>query len=229
MSPNEEYVLSVLQKHYGGEIIEGEDPPDAYLIFGDRKIAVEVTRLVEQVVDESGNRVSRMAHDIPALEFADDLNRVMHSMLPEVIQVLVIVPSPLNNIRRTKEQVQSLIKKMIEERRDQVDITIEKNLISISIYNIARPSGEKVIGAVSNRYSDANIGKNTDFLLSDRISSKAKKCSNMPGISEYWLALYNHYWVADYESYKTSYDRLKIKHSFNKILIVDGYGQAQQL
>ena len=106
---------------------------------------------------------------------------------------------------------------------------MRKNLISISIYPIARPSGKKVVGAISNRYSDANIGKNTAYLLNDRISSKAKKCSTLSDISEYWLALYNHYWVADYQSYKSSYDRLKINHPFNKVLIVDGYGQAQQL
>ncbi|MES9912828.1 MAG: hypothetical protein ABW126_10585 [Candidatus Sedimenticola sp. 4PFRAG1] len=60
MSPNEEYVLEVLKNEYGGHYIEGEDPPDAYLFLDGNRIAVEVTRLVEQVRNDSGEVVSRM-------------------------------------------------------------------------------------------------------------------------------------------------------------------------
>jgi len=60
------------------------------------------------------------------------------------------------------------------------------------------------------------------YLLKDRITTKAKKCERKLGMDEYWLALFNHYWVADEESYHLAYGSINIEHDFDKIFIVDG-------
>ena len=229
MSPNEIYVLDTLQSKFGGNYHEGEDPPDAYLWKKKKKIAVEVTRLVEQVIDKKGHLVSRMKHDIPAEKLANELNDAMQEIIPNGKHVFLILSAPINSIKRTKEKLKSVISNCIKNNVKNSDIEIEKNLITINVYDISRPSGKKVIGAITNRFSSANISANTEHLLRDRISTKTKKCVKHPDINEYWLALYNDYWIADEESYRIAYKNIDVKHNFKNIFIVTGYGQVHQL
>ena len=226
MSPNETFVLEALQSRFGGNFTGGEDPPDAYLYLEKKKIAVEVTRLVEQVKSESGNIVSRMTHDVPAVKLSNEIDIEMRELIPKGKYVFVIIPAPVNSIRRTKEKLISTILDHIQNNLIKSDVEIEGNLISIHIYDGGRESGKKVIGAVSNRFSSANIGKNAKHLLKDRISSKAKKCIHDASMDEYWLALFNDYWIADIESYRMAYKEIDIAHRFKKIFIVNGCGEV---
>ena len=109
MTPNEIYVLEALQSKFGGKFSDGENPPDAYLYLDNKKIAVEVTRLVEQVKDKAGNLVSRMGHDVPAVNLANELNVAMQDLIPEEKHVLLIIPAPINSIKRTREKLISII------------------------------------------------------------------------------------------------------------------------
>lgn len=229
MNPNEIYVLERLQSKFGGEYHKGENPPDAHLCIEDKKIAVEVTRLVEQVMDKKGNLVSRMKHDIPAENLANELNDAMQEIIPNENHVLLILPAPINSIKRTKEKLKSAINDCIRNNVINTDIEIEGNLITIHVYDVPRPSGKKIIGAITNRYSTANISANTKYLLMDRITTKAKKCTIHTNIDEYWLALYNDYWIADEESYRLAYRDIDVKHDFKNIFIVTGYGEVHKL
>lgn len=103
MNPNETYVLGALKSKYGGEFSDGEDPPDAYLYIDKKTIAVEVTRLVEQVEDKKGKRISRLAQDMPAINLTNEINKELERHLPEDKHILLIIPTPINNIRRTKK------------------------------------------------------------------------------------------------------------------------------
>jgi len=225
MSPNETYVLEALQSKFGGNFSDGEDPPDAYLYIKDMKIAVEVTRLVEQVRNKSGVVVSRMSHDVPAVNLSNEIDGEVQKLILNGKYVLLIIPAPINSIRKTKEKLISIILDHIQTNLIKSDVEIEGNLISICVYDGDRESGKKVIGAVSNRYSSADIGKNTKRLLRDRILSKTKKCLPISGI-DYWLALYNDYWIADIESYRNAYKQIDIQHNFKKIFIVNGHGEV---
>jgi len=58
---------------------------------------------------------------------------------------------------------------------------------------------------IANRYSNANPLNNAIRLLNVRITSKSKKYKAKSYKGEYWLALYNDYWVADIETYKRAF------------------------
>lgn len=148
MSPDEEFVMLSLQYEVGGSFIDGEDPPDAILQLGEDKIGVEVSTLVQRITTDDGVSVSRHSVDAPAINFASDLNEEMIFEIPDGRYVMVIVPSPLNDVRRTKKQTRIEILKRIELGLAEGDIQICGNLISIYIHNGARPSGKKVVGAV---------------------------------------------------------------------------------
>ena len=226
MSPNESFVMNSIVEKFGGKFTEGEDPPDAYFHLGDKKIAVEVTRLVQQVQNDKGEMISRLAHDQPAMTLSDELDSQMKHDIPDNKYVFLVLGAPINNIRKTKSELKKEIVKQLDSGVVEQDLVIEKNRISISIYDGTRETGKKIISAIANRYSDANLLSNTMNLLNDRIASKLKKCKAKAYDGEYWLALYNDYWVADLDSYKLAYSKLNIQHDFNKILVIDSYGQV---
>ncbi|MDO6445097.1 hypothetical protein Q4493_04840 [Colwellia sp. 1_MG-2023] len=227
MSPNEGFVMSSIVEKFGGRFTEGENPPDSYFHLGNKKIAVEVTRLVQQVQNDKGVMISRLAHDQPAMTLSDHLDNLLKHDIPDDKYVFLILGAPINNIRKTKSELKKEIISQLNSGLVKQDLIIEKNKISICIHDGTRKTGKKVISAIANRYSDANLLSNIVNLLSDRITSKLKKCKAKAYDGDYWLALYNDYWVADIESYRFAYSKLNIQHDFNKILIIDSYGQVE--
>jgi len=229
MRPDEKFVLNALVSQFGGCFTEGQNPPDAYLMIDNRRIAVEVTRLIEQLVSEDGTSRSRFADDMPAVNLANELDEHMRNQIPDSKFVFLVLSTPIKNIRRTKDTLIHAILDKIQMNSEESDFVIEGNVISIYIYEGEKPSGKKIATAVANRYSSANIGDNTRSLLEDRISTKSKVRIANEGIDEHWLALLNDYWVADEESWRSAYNLIEVEHRFNKILVVDGNGGAHQL
>lgn len=229
MSPNEEYVLQALQLKFGGEIQVGENPPDAYLLLGKNRVAVEVSSLVEIVHSPSGKSVPRLALDVPAENMVNELNLELYDELPDVIYISIGVPIPINKLKQTKEALKQTITQCVASGHDEQDIVIEGNRISINVRKLKGLSGKKIIGYFSSRYSSANLVNNARELLLDRISTKSKKCKAVDGIEDYWLALFNHYWIADADIYKAAYRDISLSHQFSKVLIVDAYSQVECL
>jgi hypothetical protein len=227
MRPEEVFVMNSITGKFGGNFTKGEDPPDAYLHLNGKSIAIEVTQLVQQVQNKKGEMVSRLAHDQPAMTLSDELNRQMENDIPESKYVFLVLGAPINSIRKTKRELKKVILNQLKSGDVKQDLVIEKNSISIYIYGDNRETGKKIISAIANRYSTANILCNTMNLLSDRITSKLEKCKTKSYEGEYWLALLNDYWLADIESYKLAYSKLNIQHNFDKILIIDSNGQVE--
>lgn len=229
MRPNEEYVLKVLVSKFGGTVTEGDDPPDAYLMLGNKRVAVEVTRLVQQLVSEDGASRPRIKDDMPALKLANELDEELRNQIPDDNYVFLILSAPIRNVRKTKKDLSNIILEKIKTSSNETDFDIGGNRVSIKIYNTPRPSGKKVIAAIANRYSSADIGSNAQFLLEERISTKNTKCAFREEIDEYWLALFNDYWIADEGSYRSAYESINIDHDFSKIYVVNGGGEVFQL
>jgi hypothetical protein len=218
--------MNSIVKTIGGKFIEGEDPPDAYLQLNGKSIAVEVTRLVKQVQNDKGEMISRRAHDQPAMSLSDELDLQMQNIIPDNKYVFLGLTAPINNIRKTKLGLKAEILIQLKKGVIKKELVIAGNRVSISIFDGVRSSGKKIISSIMNRYSDANLLSNTMNLLNDRITSKSEKCKAKSYGGEYWLALYNEYWVADIDCYKLAYSKLSIQHDFNKILVIDCYGQV---
>lgn len=229
MRSEERYALEVLVEKYGGEIIEGDDPPDGYIIKNTKKYAVEVSRLIQNVTDDNGVAKPRIADDTPAHLLINDIDLELRDKIPTGKYVFVILYTPINNIRKTKRQLISKILEMIEIGREEDETEICTNLVSISIYAGERESGKKVIAAFPNSRSSADIGANVDYLLLNRIRDKENKRKELPNVEGYWLALINEYWIANEQSYQVSYDSLGIEHGFDKVLLINYRKQSHEI
>ena len=229
MRPEEEFVLEALVSEIGGEFVDGDDPPDAYLMHDGRRIAVEVSRLIQHTINEHGQLRPRLSDDVPALTLADHLDDDLRNNIPDKKFFFVVIPSPVNDVRRTREQINQIILEMIQSESEEFEGGVCGNLIQIKIINGDRPSGKKIVAALPNRNSSADIGLNVSFLLQDRITTKNRKREVDDNNDEYWLALMNDYWIADARSYQNAFDALKIEHEFDKILLVEGNRNVHQL
>ena len=85
--------------HVGGSYRDGEDPPDAYIDMVDRVIAVEVTRLIEPMLEGSSfTGQPRLAGDSPSEKMASDLKKLFEERIPAGQSLMLMVSAPLNNV-----------------------------------------------------------------------------------------------------------------------------------
>ena len=228
MKPDEEYVLAALASKFGGKYIDGEDPPDGYLLLNNRKIAVEVTKLVEHI-NENGKRRSRLADDVPISNIVAQLNEEIGNLIPNNRWIHLVIPSPIKGINEFKKELTRIIINMITTKTYEAVIDILGYVVVINLYKCQQPPKIKVVQAIATQFASTNIDENTLFLLENRISIKNKICNANGEIDEYWLALFNTYCMADIDSYRGAYESLQLDHNFSKIYIIDGYRRVYKL
>ena len=228
MRPDEEYVLATLASKFGGKYIDGEDPPDGYLLLNNRRIAVEVTKLVEHI-NENGKRRSRLADDVPISNVVEQLNEEIGNLIPKNRWIHLVIPSPIKRINEFKKELTRIILNMIATKTHEAVIDILGYVVSINLYKCQQPPKKKVVQSIATKFASTNIQENTQFLLQNRIIIKNQKCNPTGEADEYWLALFNTYCMADVESYRGAYDALKLEHNFNKIYLIDGYRRVYKL
>ena len=228
MKPDEEYVLAALASKFGGKYIDGEDPPDGYLLLNNRKIAVEVTKLVEHI-NENGKRRSRLADDVPISNIVEQLNEEIGNLIPNNRWIHLVIPSPIKGINEFKKELTRIIINMITTKTYEAVIDILGYVVAINLYKCQQPPKIKVVQAIATQFASTNIDENTLFLLENRISIKNKICNANGEIDEYWLALFNTFCMADIDSYRGAYESLQLDHNFSKIYIIDGYRRVYKL
>ena len=228
MKPDEEYVLAALASKFGGKYIDGEDPPDGYLLLNNRKIAVEVTKLVEHI-NENGKRRSRLADDVPISNIVAQLNEEIGNLIPNNRWIHLVIPSPIKGINEFKKELTRIIINMITTKTYEAVIDILGYVVAINLYKCQQPPKIKVVQAIATQFASTNIDENTLFLLENRITIKNKICNANGDIDEYWLALFNTYCMADIESYRGAYESLQLEHNFSKIYLIDGYRRVYKL
>lgn len=229
MRPDEKYALEALASKYGGEFIAGDDPPDGYLVRHESKVAVEVSRLIEHVTSDEGITRPRHADNAPVFKLIEDIDSELRKDIPFGKYVLLIVYTPVNDVRKTKRELVAKIIEMLSSEVTKAEVDIRSNSISISVYDGCRESGKKVIGALPSKNSSADIGENVSYILSSRIRDKESKRKDLDGTDEYWLALINEYWIADENSYRASYNSLDIAHGFDKILLINDQQDVHEI
>ena len=67
------------------------------------------------------------------------------------------------------------------------------------------------------------------MMLKDRILTKTVRRNTQAEADEYWLALFNDYWIAGFDSFQAAYNKLDIAHDFDEIYVIDGYERAEPL
>ena len=221
---DEQFVMAALCQKYAAASQPGENPPDAYLMLGRQKIAVEVSSLVQHMHDGKQS-ISRQGIDLATLELAPELQDQLGSLIPDGFGILVgLLHTPLRQFRKTKSDLQKVLPKILPRDFNALSapyscqLEIQGNPIAVYIDYHGDTLRPKV-----DTYSisgGADLGENTCDILRDRIEVKQQKCQAAFATGPVWLALFNHYWLANAETYSYALSRLGITHNFDAIVIV---------
>ena len=233
MREDEQLVIDVLSHHLGGTYVVGEDPPDAYITINQMKFAVEVTRLYEHVVGPDGESVSVVGHEVIGYKVLNAINNELTNKMPYDKYALLIIPTPVLNVRSTIRELKNKILNMIKTGNSEGETSVtgcDAN-ISVHIYPDQRNSGAKFIGAFPNKHSleNANITEHSAEIIIERIIEKSGKITGKEDCDEYWLALDNRYWIANAESYRYAIRKSRVQHKFNRIYLISNQNSIDLL
>jgi len=233
LKPDEEFVSNCLVKTLGAtKAYDGEDPPDIYLEFKGDKIAVEITRLSPVSFDENDTIQNRHSQDYFALNLCNDLDSRLRKNIPPEIDILLTLYVPVENGRKYKKKLNEYLRKFILNNikighKEEIELSGSKVKIR-AIPN--RPQSEKkIVGVIVNNNSSADILRNAQVILAERIQDKVEKCKKIKQEVVVWLALFNDYRLADHEIYKMALKSMDIDHYFERIYIVMDTGAVHRI
>jgi hypothetical protein len=225
----EEFVLTSVATAFGSTWESGDDPPDGYLVFPDRTIAVEVTTLTQHVSDGLTIR-PRMSDDAPALRLANELNEQLFNTIPRNRRVMLVLSSPIHEFRKTKAalaaEITSTVARSTAGRVEQ-KTTIRTNQVEIYVDESDGNERKKIVAAVMNRNSNSDVVKNVAYSLENRIRVKAAKCGNLRFAGPIWLALLNDFFYTDIHTCRYAMKLISVQHPFERVLLVARNGTVE--
>jgi len=213
------------------KIIEGEDPPDFYVLYNGKKILLEVTRADPIFVDEKGVG-NRNTSDISLIRLCNKLNVELGSKIDSQKTLCLSINGPINNFSKFKKSLNQKIWSIVNDRNQlenlynvPVNINIENESIQINIID-STPENKRICGfiGVASSKNVFNICRQASLILDQRIAEKEKKMEYINGLKwlgEKWLAILNDYFLASSETYIRAIEENKTPHTFSKILLVE--------
>lgn len=233
LKPDEEFVKNSLQKFLGAKKAwEGEDPPDIYIEINNEQIAVEITRLSPVAFDTNGDIQNRNSQDHFGLNLCDDLNEKLGHKVPQEIDILLILTVPVLLGRKYKKALYAFVNNLLNEELlpgNKREVVLEGSKVIMSVMPNRDHSSKKIVGAIANKNSSADILINAQATLLDRIQDKAIKCREISHKCKTWLAFYNDYWLANHQTYIQALRSLDIEHCFQKIFVVMDTGSVHEI
>lgn len=236
MRKDEEYIKQSIKGYLSSrmdkfDIIDGEDSPDYYVVHKNKKILLEVTR-AEPIYSENGNIKNRNTLSMSITRLCKDLNSKMGKFIKPNESLLIEFIVPLINYNKFKNKIETEIFSIIKDKH-YISITFEEfielricgNLVKFRLFKNT-PHRDRIIGVIklADNNSIPDIQEQVSLILSDIIKKKEKKTriiSEERWIGEKWLAIYNGYWLSSSDTYKKVLQEVNIKHTFNKIFLVE--------
>lgn len=227
LRPDEDFAIRAVAASTSGTWWPGDNPPDAYLMVGERTIGVEISMLTQHVNNEHGGTHARLSEDVPAIAMANQLDRDLREVIPNGRMAILTLRAPILEVRQTTLQLKEKICRLVAAASSEtvdVEESICGNAIGIQITSHEQPDPRKVHALVPNRKSSPNILSNARYILEERIATKAKKCGSLNFNGPLWLALINDYWLADSQTYQKAMAMIPLSHPFERILLISGDG-----
>jgi hypothetical protein len=218
---DEEFVIKVLAEIFDVNWYPGENPPDAYLKFNNKTVAVEISTLTQPTIKGTGFRNERRSDDVSALRLCHELNYELKDQIPKGTYIFLYLSSPIQKLRKFKSLLE---KKIIGYLSKKIEFDFEDiilgNKFKIHIGFGELPSGRKIICIIGNNRSNPDVLANALFTLNDRLEVKSKKIKAIKHNGECWLALLNDYLEADDITYRRAMSLSKVDHHFTRVYIV---------
>jgi hypothetical protein len=242
VKPEEEYVKKSLELFFKEDltIVEGEDPPDYYVIRNGNRIQLEVT-LAESKYKNNGRVENARTSDTSILRLCDKLNNEIGSKVDLQYSLLLDVKGPVKmNFDKFKKELKSQLISFLNDKNhiaeeengwERIKVLGEEVGLKFLPYS---PPRKRIIGIVSLKMENTicNIEEHASIVLNQIIEIKEKKTSVIKGVKwegEKWLAILNNYWLASSDTYFRAMECIQLEHSFSKIYIIGDNSEVTEI
>ena len=201
-----------------GSIVEGEDPPDYYVLMGSKKIALEITT-AESIFNEESESVRKRTSTESVAMLSDELNKELKGIVPSEKSLLLILKPPINNFGRFKKQLKLILMKILQEH-DFLNKKLNIDDEIVEVRWVSNDSGyhKGIIGVIGDKNPIVNIQEQTILILERIIKDKMRKLQRVNG--EKWLGIINNYPLAEHHNFSQALHEVTISHDFSKIFLV---------
>lgn len=238
MRTDEEYaknsIKAYLEKHFNftGNIIDGEDPPDYYILKNNRKIALEITT-AESIYKGEDEKNKRKTSTESLAMFCDELNNEFKKMIPTGKSLMLFFKVPITNFSKFKKQLKNIFKKFLQEDgMSNKSLNINGEIVEAKWIHHNDDNRKAVIGVIGVKNPIINIQEQTQLILEKiirRKEIKLKKFSGKNWNSEKWLGIINNYPLTKHKNFSQALCDINNNHGFSKIFIIEDNSEVFEI
>ena len=237
MRADEEYAKNSIKRYLENNrdlsvnIVDGEDPPDFWVIEDKKKIALEITTAESIYIEESKKSKRRTVTESVAI-FCDELNNEFKKLIPAGKSLMLILKVPVSNFSKFKKQLKIILKKFLQNEIYNKSFNINGEIVEVRM--IARDSNnfKAIRGMIRVKKPNINIQEQTRLVLEKILSEKEVKLKKINGKNwngEKWLGIINNYPLAEYKNFSHALREINNNHGFSKTFIIEDNSEVFEI
>lgn len=224
MRIDEEYAKNSIKAYLGkhlnfiGDIIEGENPPDYYIVKNNTKIALEITR-VESIFNGESEKNKRKTSTESVSKLCDKLNNKFKNTIPAGKSLMLVLKVPIANFSKFKRRLETVLKRFLQEGEVfNENLNINSEMVEVKWISRGIDGRKAVVGVIGVKNPIINIQEQTQLILEKIIREKEVKLKKIKG--KKCLGIINNYPLAEHKNFSQALRRINNNHVFSKIFII---------
>lgn len=230
LKKQERTAIEAVARRYSATWEKGSDPPDAYITFAGKRVAVDITILKRRGSGRPNAAKPGLRFDKVATRLIERLQASLGETVPDGMTVLLTISAPIRLPSKTAALLEDKIQTLVgrgSRGRDERD-TIHGNRIRIRVLRDQPERAPKVIGFVHNSDSDPVLLLNMTGELLELIRAEAGRRAPRV-LGDRWLVVISARGISCLEAYRYTYSQLRTATDFKKIFMVFGDGRVGML
>ena len=198
MRTDEEYaknsINAYLEKRFSfvENIIEGEDPPDYYIVKYNKKIALEITT-AESIYNDENKKNKRKTFTESVAKYCEGLNNEFKKMIPVGKSLMLFLKIPILNFSKFKKQLKTDLKSFLQkDKMFNESFNIQGEIVKARLITHGDDNRKVIIGVIGVKSPITNIQEQTKLILEKIMSGKEVKLKKNNGKiwnGEKWLGV----------------------------------------
>lgn len=230
LKKSESAALEAVANHSSGTWENGEQPPDAYVKIGKKKIAVGITAIKQRMIKWDDQAKPRLRFDKVVLWLIGHLQANLHEAVPDGKTLIVTVTAPIRLPGKTADTLEDKILSSLSHRSARLEIkdTIHGNQVRVRLVKSFRGTS-KVIGFVHNPDSDSEVLLGVTDLLLNCIGADLGKGMPAGFTGDRWLVLGYEGQPFQVDTYRHVCSQVSLPVNLKKVLMVSTGGKVESL
>lgn len=219
---SKQFAIEAVARHFSATWQSGDGPPDAYLTFAGRRIALDVAVIAQQRPGRKRVTKARLREDVVAQRVLRDIESALRAQVPEGKTLILTLGAPIKVPKKLLAALTKLLLTYLKSGAQEVEEkrTILGNRVRFRVLTDNSKWNAKVIGFVFSGDPQPGVLANAMRSLHDEIAANAKKRMPKGFAGDRWLVLCNEHCFADSKTFTRALSRLSAPHNFRRILMV---------